>query len=250
MFDSPAKAIYYLLLFFSVVLATITYKGYKGTPNRFFLWFLWLTVLVECFGLFQYYYYKDCSIGIMPYIMNLIYKGYLPELYLIKNAWLYNSYRMVIYPLYIYYYYLLIKSSKKRVLLKYLLLLCIVISLIDIIINNNVFISEKLMMTPIVGGLFILISSTVFLMEVLKSDELLSFHKTLPFWVTFGALIFYLTTIPIFMFKEYLKEFNSYTTYTSILYFSNYFLYGCFITGFIVNAIEYNKREKLEVSEK
>src|SRR5690606_16260701 len=194
-------------------------------------------------GLINYYYYKDQSIGFMPLIMNLVSEGYIPKVYLSKNAWLYNSYRMFIFPFYIYYYYLLMISIKKKQLVLYLLTLFIIVSLMDAVINRNDFISTNLAITRIVGGLFILISSSIYLMEILKSNELLVFHKTLPFWITFGALIYYLTTIPIFIFKQYLNEFDSYSIYTTILYISNYFLYGFFIIGFILNAIEYNKKK-------
>lgn len=249
MFDTPAKAIVHILLFLSVGMATITYKKYKKTTSKYFLWFLWLTLIVELLGSVNYYYYKNQSVGLMPHIMNLISEGYLLEKYIVKITWLYNLFRIVTFSFYIYYYYLLTKNIKKKKQIQYLLVLCILVSIIDLIINKNIFISENLMITRIVGGLFILIASTIYLVEVLKSNEILTFHKTLPFWVTFGALIFYLTTIPVFLFKEYLKEFN-YNTYTTILYTSNYFLYGSFIIGFIINAIEYNKKEKLKINEK
>jgi len=124
-----------------------------------------------------------------------------------------------------------------------MLILCIVVSFSDLLISWDVFISQNLMTTRIVGGFLILISASIYLMEVLKSDKLLTFHKSLPFWITFGALIFYLTTIPIFIFKDYLYNSKSYA-YTIILNISNYFLYSCFIIGFILNAIEYNKNKR------
>ncbi len=248
MFDSVPKAVAYFLLFIALTLSVLTYKSYKNSQSKYFLWFLLLTVFIEFIGIAQYYYYKDKTAGLMPFVIGLINTGYLPKVYLSENAWLYNLYRMIIFPLYVYYHYSLVKGLINKKLLKYLFILCILVSFTDLVLNIDIFVSEKLMLTRISGGIFILISSAIYLMEVLKSDEILTFYKTLPFWITFGALIYYLTTIPVFLFKEYLKEFNSYNTYTTILYISNYILYGSFIIGFIVNAVQYNKNEKLKIN--
>ncbi|QLE02988.1 hypothetical protein HX109_15950 [Galbibacter sp. BG1] len=84
------------------------------------------------------------------------------------------------------------------------------------------------------GVLLTLGAIFLYLGTILKSDEILRFYKTLPFWITVGILFFNLVTMPIFIFAEQLNFTAS--VYVYILVISNYVMYGCFITGFIVNA--------------
>lgn len=245
MFNNWPKIASYFFLFLAVFIASVTYKSYKNTSSRYFLFFLWFTMLIELFGLARYYYYTNIQSNLysVKFISSILTSKILHEEYFKQITWIYNLYRFVIFPFYIFFYLTLVSEKRKKKQILIILFICITISIIDLIINRNVFISEKLMITRISGGFFIFISASIYLMEILKSDKLLTFHKTLPFWITFGALIFYLTTIPIFIFKDYLFQSNL-SIYSIILYISNYFLYGCFIIGFILNAIEYNKNKR------
>ncbi|MCM5662996.1 hypothetical protein [Galbibacter mesophilus] len=86
------------------------------------------------------------------------------------------------------------------------------------------------------GVLLTLGAIFAYLYTILKSDEILTFYKTLPFWITVGILFFNLVTMPIFIFARQLKF--SAIVYEFILLISNYVMYGCFITGFVINARE------------
>src|SRR5690606_32741530 len=102
--------------------------------------------------------------------------------------------------------------------------------------NYEFFNSKSVMINnhKIVGVLCTLISTFLYMQIVLKSDEILTFHTTLPFWITVGLLFFNLVTIPIFIFAQQLQF--SEKVYVYILTLSNYIMYGSFIIGFIKNA--------------
>src|SRR5690606_27215342 len=129
---------------------------------------------------------------------------------------------------------------------KIIFIIYIIVCIIDIIQNFEFITAQYFNYVRIFGALLLLICSVLYLNEVFKSNRVLYFYKTLSFLVTIGALIFYLTTIPIFIFASQLKF--SHKIYVIILVLSNYALYGSMILGFIINA--YHERKKIKFAGK
>lgn len=94
------------------------------------------------------------------------------------------------------------------------------------------------------GVVFTVVAICFYFMTILKSDKILSFYQTLPFWLTMGILFFNLVTMPIFIFAKQLNF--SASIYVYILVLSSYVMYGCFIVGFIVSVKYYGQEKKLQ----
>jgi hypothetical protein len=95
------------------------------------------------------------------------------------------------------------------------------------------------------GVVFTVVAICFYFMTILKSDKILSFYKTLPFWITIGILFFNLVTMPIFIFAKQLSF--SASIYVYILVISNYVMYGCFAIGFIVSVKYYEPEENYNI---
>lgn len=222
----------YLFEFTCAIVATITYKYYKNTDAKIFLPFLWFTVLTESLG-------KVPSIlrsNENSYLIQVL-KSFMPVDLLISSTWIYNIYSIISFYVFIYYYKKLTQGAKIYSKIIFLLLIVYTVSvIIDFSQNYEFFNSQNVMINnhKIVGVLCTLISTFLYMQIVLKSDEILTFHKTLPFWITIGLLFFNLVTIPIFIFAQQLQF--SEKVYVYILTLSNYIMYGSFIIGFIKNA--------------
>ena len=52
--------------------------------------------------------------------------------------------------------------------------------------------------TVILGALIVCSFMFFYLKELLKSDKIINFQKSLPFWITIAFLLYYLTTIPFY----------------------------------------------------
>ncbi|UNY98263.1 hypothetical protein MQE36_14370 [Zhouia spongiae] len=219
--------IFYLEIIAAIV-AIITYKKYRFTESRYFLYLLLITVLVETVGLipFYNYYYPNHSI-----IRSL--KSVLGKELVRTNIWLYNIFKIITYFIYLFFFYKILSAKNKKIALV-LLYLFLLFALIDVMMNLNTFNSKYIPITRISGALIYMILSFLYFAEVMGDDRILTFHKTLPFWIIIGALIFNLATVPIFIFSKQLDF--SQQTYRVILNLSNIILYGSFITGFITNA--------------
>ncbi len=68
-----------------------------------------------------------------------------------------------------------------------------------------------------------------YLRELLNSNKMLNFKKHLPFWVTTGFLVFYLSSIPFQFIREGLDTRKLFIIQQIIFYI----MQGCFIYGFI-----------------
>ena len=228
--------IFYLEIMCAIV-ATITYKSYKNTPNKYFLHFFWLTVIVETIGLLRFYDYYYQDNGFIIFLNNIF-----PERFIEHNSWLYNIFKVITYYMYMNYLYKLINEKRAKRTISYLIGFFLIVVILDFIFNYNIFLIESLFWNRIAGSLMFLLCLFIYLFEVFNSNEVLTFHKTLSFWLLFGVLIFNLATVPIFIFSNRLGIVHP--AYRFILSFSNIILYGFAIIGFILNHRAHNKKYK------
>ncbi|NER13919.1 hypothetical protein GWK08_10740 [Leptobacterium flavescens] len=221
------EGIYYTELIAAVV-ASLTYKYYKNTPNKLFLPFLWMVFLFETFNKVKWYHYRDYDGTLMTFLRKIFPEGLLAE-----NIWTGNLYTIINFLIYIIYYYLLSRNETNKKILMWILSVFVVCTGIDIWLNYNDFNVYFLNIITVSGSITFFIATIVYLSEIFNSNDILDFHKTLNFWIVFGALIFHLGTAPIFIFG---KEFSfSHDAYNYILSIFNYILYGSFVIGFIIN---------------
>src|SRR5690606_38878510 len=109
--------------------------------------------------------------------------------------------------IFLFFYWLLTKGTNYNKYIFYL----IVIYLIAVIIDHkdhffdisNFF--KRRTMHKITGVLCTLVAAFLYLQTVFKRDDIFTFHKTLPFWITVGLLFFNLVTVPIFIFAQHLQ---------------------------------------------
>ena len=235
--ETLRSSIYYLEAI-CLLFAFITYKSYSRTPNVYIFILLILTFLIETVGFFNYNYPNNY------FIENL--KTLVGSKLINENLWLYNLGMVFTFVIYIIYYYKLLKSLKSKFFLKIIFIIYIIVCIVDIVQNYEFITVQYFNYIRIFGALSLLVCSVLYLNEVFKSNRVLYFYKTLPFWVTIGALVFYLTTIPIFIFASQLKF--SHNIYVIILVLSNYVLYGSMTLGFIINAYRKRKHNKKVVA--
>lgn len=221
----------YQIEILTLIIAIMTYKKYRESDSRYFLYYLIAVVLIETIGLLPVvnYYYPN-----LPLISLL--KKILGEGLVESNDWIFNIYLILLYPFYFTYYKRLLYEKQKKKLVKSFIIFYAVIAIIELFVNRNDFNSSFLKISNILGVLLLFVTICVYLLQVLLSKEIFQFYKTLPFWITFGILVFSLIMGPIYIYSDILSTKNNYELYLFILKMSNYIFYGSFITGFIINA--------------
>lgn len=226
--------LYLRILIFSFIVAatiaaSITYKKYRDTPNRYFFYLLLLTLIIEsiAYTTIYLYYFPDTAFTILV-------KDSLPDKLFEENYWLYNLLRISTFYLYLYYFLKLLKKNKHIYYIYALLILYSICIAMNLYIWKEDFFYKNLMLVRISGTLSILIGSTFYFNEIFDSDKILNLYKELSFWLVIGSLFYYLVTVPIIIFSVLFYNFQ--WIYVSILLLANIVLYGCFIFGFIMNA--------------
>lgn len=224
------STIYYLEIV-CLICALVTFKYYRKTPDIYIAYILVITCFIETLGFFNYHFPDSVFIKGVTYVFGVR--------LIDENLWLYNLGMIFTFLFYIIYYYKMVDSLKHKFYLRIIFIIYVILSAIDILIHWNEITVSYLSYSRIIGSLLLFVCAIFYLNEVFNSNKILNFFKTLPFWITIGSLIFYLTTIPIVIYSSKLNF--SHTVYIMILVLSNYFLYGCFIAGFIINAYQQGK---------
>ncbi|WP_438424282.1 hypothetical protein [Aquimarina macrocephali] len=192
--------------------------------SRYFVYFLWLTLFVELFGT----------------IPALIYYGDLfPSLkgtFLEKNHWLYNIFFIYNFSFYIYYFCLNYKTEKLKVFMKALMVAYVLGAIVNLIFSDIYFIGIS-PFTYIVGTILLFVGGILYLYEILQSDKILTFYKTIPFYIAVGSVIFHLVVTPLFIYSKFyhMEKSPEFVDVRKIILNSAIiFMYTCYTIGFIV----------------
>ena len=194
--------LYYLAIaiqLLSLFIVTTKYKNYKSRFVFFFSCFIYITCVVELIG---FYYLK-------------VLKKYSFEVYNVYTFFEFNIITLM--------YLSIIKDLKTLNLIKLLNVtfnVIYIVSFFYIPVQNYTITIESLVLS---------VFFIAYLKELLSSDIILNYKKHLPFWITSGFLIFYLSSIPFQLIRGSLDNREMF----SIQMFLIYIMHSCFIYGFL-----------------
>ncbi len=201
-------------------------KHREDISSRYFVWFLWFTVIVEKLGLMK------------RLIQEFDLFSFLDNTFLVKpNYWIYNPYLLISVIFYTWYFIFNINSKSIKKKLAILSVFYFVSSIISFFLVKGQFFKSYSTYCLILGSLLILLSVLLYFFEVFKSDIILNFNKSIPFYISIGTLIFHLTVTPLLIYsKYYITSLNPefVKIYTNILTGANIIMYTCYSFGFIV----------------
>lgn len=199
---------------------------------RLFVYYLWLVVFVEMIGLYpSLAYYNDYS------VLGFI-KGTLFE----RNYWWYNSYTVIKFIVLYVFFILQLEPAARRTKLFVISALFILSFIIHLIFGDSFFKAHSAYMS-VAGTLYLMILILLYHFEILKSERILKFYRSMPFYISIGILIWHLSITPVFIYnKYYTLQSPDFIYFQSMLLRSiNIFLYGILILGFIVCTFKRNK---------
>ena len=199
------------------------YSKNKSKPTFYLVWFLGITVFSELFS--WYAYFVDS--GFLSFLKGTVFQS---------NYWSGNIYALVSFLFYINYFkwYLLDKESIRT--LNLFSVIFLVVSISEILISGGFFL-RFMPISNMLGTLFVFISIAFYYLELLKSDQILVIQRSLPFYISVGALLFHLCTTPLFIYSVYYS--NSIdpgfvSLYRHIIFGINILLYSIYIAGFLI----------------
>lgn len=212
-----------LFEFSAFVFGLFYYLRNKSKPTYYFVWFLGTTVFFELLNWYAYF----VDLGFLSFLKGTVFES---------NYWSANIYGIISYMFYINYFklYLLDKNLVKVINLFSVIFL--IVNICEIIFSGGFFL-RFMPISNILGTLFVFISIAFYYLELLKSDQILAVQRSLPFFVSVGALLFHLCTTPLFIYSIYYSNSidpSFVNLYRHVIFGINILLYSIYIVGFLI----------------
>tara|TARA_R110002073_G_scaffold240878_2_gene402679 strand:- start:4680 stop:5399 length:720 start_codon:yes stop_codon:yes gene_type:complete len=212
-----------VVLLLAVIATIFVYKKYKFTHVKYFLWFLVYSFFVDLIGGYTVYVSK------YPFFSGI--KDALEGTLFEKNYWWYNTFWAIGSALfYSFYFRKVIDTKLYKKILNHSRKIFLVIALGYIVFNINLFFNSSIIVVKILGAIVVLLSTVLFFMEILKSNKVLAFYKTIDFYIASVVFIWFLVRTPIVFYDVYFttKDWDYVILKSAILLITNMFMYLTF----------------------
>jgi hypothetical protein len=226
------KEYYYTLIrsfeLIAAVIAFVVYEKYKSTPTKYFLWFLIYVFFMELFGSYTIYL-KDYEFlsGIRSFLKDTPFES---------NNWWYNIFWSVVSVLfYTFYFIKILRTEFYRKIIKYGRMLFVLIVIMNFIINFDNFFLAPPILNVLFGSLLILLSIILYFIEILDSNKMLEFYKSINFYIAAVNFVWILIVTPIVFYNKYYSalDWNFVISRRMIFVLSTMFMYVTFSVALI-----------------
>jgi hypothetical protein len=194
---------YILFVHFVEVLAAVVaifcYDKYKQTPVKYFIYFLVYVAIMELIGAYPTFVEKYESLSEA--------KEFLKGTKFEENNWFYTIFWTIASAVfYSFYFGQFIESNYSIKVIKYITSIFIISSLVYILLNWNSFFVSSFYFVDIFSASVILLSVVLYFIEVLKSQKVLIFYKSINFYIAAVLLIFFLIKTPLLFYDVYFSR--------------------------------------------
>ncbi len=199
----------------SAIIATLGYRKYSMGKAKYFLFAIWFIALTE----FSY---------------KIVYYQILKEQH--KVFFIANLHFLIIGSFYLLWFRFLIKDRKKRQAILFMFL-----TLMLFFIINSMFIEPFLEIqnyTFGVAAIFVILTILLFFIEILNTEKILQFERSVYFWFSLGILIFWAPFIPLWFTNEYFGFLGP--TYVISIFVLNLLMHLFFIIGILWSKRKFN----------
>ncbi len=184
MLDPYKSAVLYSEII-AAILGTIFYYKYKNTAFKYVLFVLWFIVISETLG----HFYRELHLY------------YTDEKGVKYNWWIFNVLYTIVYPVLYLIYYKTLLTKKFRICIVIFIVIFLLTSLINWVFLESFFTGSS-KYPDIIGSLFLTICIIFYFVELLQSEKIISFQKSIPFWISVGLLIYHTSIIPFSVVKD------------------------------------------------
>jgi len=188
----------------------------------------WKKIKLSFWKWFPFYLAIICAVELTGDFLNY------REEYIVKNI-IYNNFSIPLEFLFFYWLYYKYASGRKS---KHLVIFGTLVYLTSIILDQVYFKDTNYFFDSFsysIGNMVLLVAIISFFIQFSKGNEIIHFKSSMIFWVSLGALIFYLGSLPFFGFYNLLfkKHRQIFIFYSYIMYICNWIMYSLFTVAFI-----------------
>ncbi|WP_034045028.1 hypothetical protein [Wocania ichthyoenteri] len=207
----------------AAITGVFLFKLYKNTEVKYFIYFLVYLTICDFFG--QYKNYVDN--GFLNFLKKTIFA---------TNHWWSTSYWKVGAILFfVFYYSKILKTVQFKNIIKISGYAFFFFSVIYIALNWGKFFNTFFPIISILGAIIIFLCSVFYFIEVLQSDKILTFYKSINFYISFAIFIWWLIITPLVFYDIYHSndDWNFIFLKWQIYLFANIFMYSTFTFALI-----------------
>ncbi len=188
---------YYNTITFSVeILAAVTglflYKKYKLTAAKYFIWFLVYLSICDFLGSYVAYIRDD---GFLNFLKDTVFR---------RNFWwttLYWKVGAIVF--FSFFYAKILTTNLSKKIIKIFCSAFVLFSISYIILNWDDYFIRFFPIIDIVGTLIIFLCTTFYFFETLTSNKVLTFYKSINFYISAAIFIWWLIITPLVFYDIY-----------------------------------------------
>ncbi len=206
----------------AAVVGLLFYKKYKSTAAKYFIYFLIYLTVCDFICSYTWYVHPKKVFGFL--IGTVFEKNYWwSTLYWVIGAILFFS----------FYYYKILKNKTYKNIVKYSGYTFFVFSIVYIILNWDDYFIRFFPVIGILGAIIIFICAVLYFIETLLSDKILTFYRSLSFYISVAIFIWWLIITPLTFYDIYFtyevgspnRDWNFIFLKWEIYLFANIFMY-------------------------
>lgn len=204
----------------AAIMGLIYYQKYKSTKVKYFIFFLVYVAILELIGGYTIY------VDNYEFLKNV--KAALKGTLIERNFWWYNLFWNVGSALFFAFYFReVVKNKSFKIILKYIGILFFVVSMGYYLNDLHTFFTNFIPFTSIFSSIVKVLSIILYLIEILQSDKIMVFYKSMNFYIGAPMLIWCLVLTPLTFYNIYFSraDWNFVFLKQYIYLFSNMFLY-------------------------
>lgn len=222
--------LYTILEFTAAITGIVCFKKYDKTPVRYFIYFLIFIAFADLLCAYNYF--------IRPNKFLYFLKGTKFE----KNHWWANIYWVIGAILfYAFYYRKILHTILFKKIIKTLQYAFLIFSIIYIALHWEAFFNSFFVVLDLSGALIIFVCTVFYFIEILSSENILFFYKSINFYISATIFIWWLIIAPMSFYDVYYKyevdksfyDENFHDLRRLIFLFSNIFMYLTYTFAFI-----------------
>lgn len=222
----------YVSGFFEVLAALVgalLLKKYKATYTRYFIYFLIYVVFVEIVAMYP------------RYVNTIDFLKPIQKTRFYSNYWWYVIFWEIGSACFFsFYFQKTLKTKRYKSILKYLRYVFIIASIVVIITDLDKLFIYQFSTIQYFNTVMILLCASFYFIEALRSERLLTFSKSMGFYVSVALFIWWLVTTPMNIYSKYYNadDMDFVNLNWAMMAFSNVFMYSVFAFGLIVSKPE------------
>jgi len=176
----------------AAVTGLILFKKYKSTTAKYFIFFL---LYLSIGDLLNTYTKLIRNNGVLSFLEGTVFA---------QNYWwstLFWKIGAILF--FVFYYQKILKTEIFRKIIKYSGFIFITVSVFYILIHWNYFFSRFFPIISIMGAIIIFLCTAFYFFETLQSDRILTFYKSINFYISAAIFIWWLIITPIVFYDIY-----------------------------------------------